>query len=72
MEAAQRTARQKELRAIMQEHRLTYKDVAELADVSVKAVEKWLASPDSKARAAIRRPYLELIKLRLERRKEKS
>jgi DNA-binding LacI/PurR family transcriptional regulator len=35
------------LRAFMQKHGLTYADVAQLAGVSVKTVESWLADPNS-------------------------
>jgi transcriptional regulator with XRE-family HTH domain len=33
------------LRALMADHQLTQRDVAELACVSVKTVESWLADP---------------------------
>lgn len=59
------TTKQTELRSLMQEHSLTYQQVAELAGVSVKLVERWLADPAAKSNSPIRRPYLDLIKLRL-------
>lgn len=35
------------VRALMKRHRLTYRDVAQLAQVSPKTIEGWLATPGS-------------------------
>ncbi len=49
------------LRNMMEEHALTYRDVAELACVSVKTVESWLA--DSKSAMFRKMPPRHLLSI---------
>lgn len=57
------------LRAMMALHGLSYAAVAELAGVSVKTVESWLAREDSSMHRPMPGRALDLIELRLERRR---
>lgn len=61
------TKRQQELRSLMRAHNLTYADTAELASVSKRTIECWLARPGTVDHRAISRTALDLIKLRLHR-----
>lgn len=49
------------LRKLMNEHRLTYRDVAELACVSPKTVEGWLATPGSAMHRNMPQRHLQVI-----------
>lgn len=53
------------LRAIVVAHGLRYRDVAELALVSVKCVEGWLASPGTASSRPVRERDVLLITHRL-------
>lgn len=53
------------LRAIVAAHGLRYRDVAELALVSVKCVEGWLASPAAASHRLVRERDVLLITHRL-------
>lgn len=49
------------LRAAMKRHRLTYRDVAQLAQVSPKTVEGWLATPGAAVFRNMRERDLALV-----------
>lgn len=53
------------LRELMQRHGLRYRDVAELAMVSAKTVEGWLASPTASHHRAVHERDIALITYRL-------
>ena len=53
------------LRELMRRHGLRYRDVAELAMVSAKTVEGWLASPGSAMRRTVHERDIALITYRL-------
>lgn len=55
----------KALRAIVNKHSLRHRDVAELALVSVKCVEGWLASPAAASHSPVRERDVLLITHRL-------
>lgn len=57
------------LRALMREHGLTRKAAAEIAGVSQKAVDSWLAPPGAAMHRALRDNTLELFEIRLLKRK---
>ncbi len=50
-----------ELRALMEQHQLSYRDVASLASVSPKTVESWLASSGSSSSRSMNERHLTLI-----------
>lgn len=54
-----------ELRALMAEHGLVQREVAELAGVAHKTVESWLASPGSSSARAMNARHLTLIRAML-------
>lgn len=65
----------KKLRTIKERHGLTYGDIAELAGVSVKTVERWLASPKAASFAPMPPRSLRLVSAELPgflRRKKKK
>lgn len=51
-----------DLRALMTEHSLTQREVAQLASVSVKAVECWLADPKAASHRRMHPRHLSLIR----------
>lgn len=53
------------LRALMRRHKLTRPQVAELAGVTLKTVESWLASEGSASRREMQQRSVDLIELRL-------
>lgn len=53
------------LRALMQRHKLTYAKVAELAGVSIKTVEGWMATPGAGHYRNMPTRAIELIELKL-------
>lgn len=55
----------KRLRSLMRQHGLTNADVADLAMVSVKTVESWLASSNSASRRRMPARNIHLIEARL-------
>lgn len=59
-----------QLRALVEKHRLTYADVAELTEASVKTVEGWLADPEAASHRQIKPAALELLKMRLKARRK--
>lgn len=54
-----------QLRALMERHRLTQREVAGLGMVSIKTVESWLAAPESANYRAMPERALQLIRLAL-------
>lgn len=54
-----------DLRALMAEHGLVQREVAELASVSPKTVESWLASRGSSSARAMNGRHLSLIRAML-------
>jgi transcriptional regulator with XRE-family HTH domain len=50
-----------QLRALMVERDLTQREVAELAGVSIKTVEGWLADPESASHRGMAARYLKTI-----------
>lgn len=53
------------LRALIRRHKLTRPQVAELAGVTLKTVESWLASEGSASRRVMPQRAIDLIELRL-------
>lgn len=53
------------LRALMSEHKLTQGDVAEMACVSLKTVESWLASSDAASHRKMPARHLRVIRYAL-------
>lgn len=51
-----------DLRAVMVEHSLTQREVSELAGVSHKTVESWLATPGSASHRAMNARHLTLLR----------
>lgn len=60
------------LRVLMARHDMTRREVAELAGVTLKTVESWLASPGSASRRQMQQRSLDLIELRLAASKKKN
>ena len=54
-----------ELRALMELHQLSYRDVSSLASVSSKTVESWLASAGSSSARSMNERHLTLIRAQL-------
>lgn len=57
-----------DLRALMSEHKLTQGDVAEMACVSVKTVESWLASKDAASHRTMPARHLRVVRFALPQR----
>jgi len=54
-----------DLRGLMREHSLTQREVAEVACVSVKTVEGWLADPAAASHRAMPARHLHLVRAML-------
>lgn len=56
-----------ELRQLLAEKELTQREAADLAGVTLKAVESWLAAPESPSRRSMPARHLKTIRLLLPR-----